>query len=255
MPVVVDALNADAVRSAVVEARPTHVIHQLTALPRTGARRPSDLIATNRLREIGTRNLLAAAAEAGGTRFICGSFAPYGAIAGVPAFHDGVEAVKSMESQVVNASERRLVDGLVLRYGIVYGAGTPLTDDLVARARKGRLLAIRGDSGRLPFIHVADAVSATVTALRHGSPGACLDIVDDRPVSFSEIAAVAARLAGRGAPRALPLWIPRLLMPYQTRFVTLRLSLSNAAARAELGWRPMYPTVEDGLSRVFLQSE
>jgi nucleoside-diphosphate-sugar epimerase len=74
-------------------------------------------------------------------------------------------------------------------------------------------------------------------------------------VSVSEIAAVAARLAGRDAPRALPPWIPRLLMPYQTRFVTLRLSLSNAAARAELGWRPMYPTVEDGLSRTFLQSD
>jgi D-arabinose 1-dehydrogenase-like Zn-dependent alcohol dehydrogenase len=44
-PVVADALN-----DVVLSARPTHVIHQLTALPRDGPRRASDLAATNRLR-------------------------------------------------------------------------------------------------------------------------------------------------------------------------------------------------------------
>src|SRR5262249_52986100 len=156
-------------------------------------------------------------------RFICGSFAPYAYVAGIPALHDGVEAVKSMEAQVVDASRRRLVDGVVLRYGIFYGAGTPLTEDLVTRARTGRLFALRDDAGRLPFIHIDDAVAATVMALDRGQPGITLDVVDDRAVSFSEMAAVVTRLAGRGVPRALPAWVPRLLMPFQARFLRLRL--------------------------------
>ena len=40
---VADALNRDSLIAAVVAARPTHVIHQLTALPKGGARRASDL--------------------------------------------------------------------------------------------------------------------------------------------------------------------------------------------------------------------
>jgi nucleoside-diphosphate-sugar epimerase len=50
-------------------------------------------------------------------------------------------------------------------------------------------------------------------------------------------------------PRAVPLWVPRLLMPYFARILSVRMPLSNAKARAELGWRPTYPTVRDGLAR------
>jgi nucleoside-diphosphate-sugar epimerase len=75
-PAVADALDRDALIAAVVSARPTHVIHQLTALPKDGTvRRPRDLEATNRLRTEGTRNLLDAAIKAGARRFIVGSFA------------------------------------------------------------------------------------------------------------------------------------------------------------------------------------
>src|SRR5919112_4599524 len=64
MPMVVDALDAGAVELAVRAAQPAHVIHQLTALPKAGPRRASELEATNRLREEGTRNLLRAALAA-----------------------------------------------------------------------------------------------------------------------------------------------------------------------------------------------
>jgi nucleoside-diphosphate-sugar epimerase len=59
------ALNRDAVIAAVRAAHPTHVIHQLTALPQSGPRRPADVEATNRLRIDGTRYLLEAAIHAG----------------------------------------------------------------------------------------------------------------------------------------------------------------------------------------------
>ena len=75
-PVVADALDCEALIAAVVAARPTHVIHQLTALPKDGTvRGPKDLEATNRLRIEGTRNLIDAAIQAGARRFLVGSFA------------------------------------------------------------------------------------------------------------------------------------------------------------------------------------
>ena len=75
-PAIVDALDADALHGAVAAAHPTHVIHQLTALPKGGPKSARDLAATNRLRIEGTRNLLAAAIAARAKRIAVGSFAP-----------------------------------------------------------------------------------------------------------------------------------------------------------------------------------
>src|SRR5437764_3722949 len=65
--VVCDALDGPALRDAVAAARPDRVIHELTDLPaRLDPRQyATQLAATNRLRRVGTRNLLAAAAGAG----------------------------------------------------------------------------------------------------------------------------------------------------------------------------------------------
>lgn len=251
-PVVVDAFDAAALGRAVVAARPSHVIHQLTALPRTGPKRIADLAATNRLRDEGTRNLIAAALAARAARFIGGSFALIGARNDrqTAGGHDAAaDAVKSMETQILDANRAGRIEGLVLRYGAFYGPGNPMTDDLLERIRSGRLFTIRNDRGLLPFIHLDDAVSATIAALDRGQPGSVYDIVDDRAMSFSEIAATAAELMGVRRPAAVPLWIPKLLMPYFASVISARVPLSNARARAELGWRPAYPTIRDGLAR------
>ena len=42
------------------------------------------------------------------------------------------------------------------------------------------------------------------------------------------------------APFKVPAWLPRLLAPYMARITSMRMPLSNAKARAELGWRPKH---------------
>ena len=67
-PITLDVLDADAVRSAVVEFRPEAIVHQATALSALGNnfRRFDKLFATtNLLRTKGTENLLAAGREVG----------------------------------------------------------------------------------------------------------------------------------------------------------------------------------------------
>lgn len=252
-PVVVDALDADALEAAVRRAAPTHVIHQLTALPRTGPRRARDLEATNRLREEGTRNLLRAGIAAKAQRLIVGSFALLGSPPDSSrpggATDAARDAVLSMESQVLDAARLGAIEGIALRYGLFYGPGAPSTDGLVQRLRRRRLPRIRDDRGRLPFIHLDDAVAATVAALDHGQSGSVYDIVDDEPVSFSEMVAEMARQVGAPPPFAVPAWFLRLAMPYVGRLFSQQVAPSNEKARRELGWAPMYRTYRDGLRR------
>ena len=251
-PVVVDALDAAALDKAVREAAPTHVVHELTALPKAGPRSAQELEPTNKLRDEGTRNLLRAAIAAGAQRIVVGSFALTGAGPQQTSNADlnrAAAAVRSMESQVLDAAHRRDIEGVVLRYGLFYGPGNPATDDLIARVRKRRVPRVRNDRGQLPYIHLDDAVAATVAALDRGTSGSVYDIVDDHPTSFSGMVTELANVTGAPPPWTVPAWLLRMAAPYVARLLTLQVRLSNARARADLGWAPMFPSYREGLRR------
>jgi 2-alkyl-3-oxoalkanoate reductase len=251
-PALADALDAAALRSVVLDARPTHVIHQLTALPKDGVRRASDLAATNQLRTDGTRNLLGAAISAGAKRFIGGSFAPMQGVSAnaPPDVQAGAAAIESMESQILEASHSGKIEGMVLRYGLFYGVENPATQKMIAFVKRRMLPVIRGDRSLLPCIHIDDAVSATVAALDHGTAGSVYDIVDDQPVSMTEIVYAIAKYAIAPPPLAVPAWMLRLLAPYLASMMAIRLPLSNEKARTELRWHPIFHTWGDGLAHM-----
>jgi nucleoside-diphosphate-sugar epimerase len=253
---VADALDRDALIAVLTAAHPTHVIHQLTALPKDAPRRARDLEATNRLRIDGTRNLLDAAIAAGARRLIVGSFAPLSPRGPAERSPEdrGAAAVRSMETQVLEASARGAVEGVVLRYGLFYGPDAPSTVAMIEMVRKRRLPVVRGDAGLLPVIHIDDAVDATVRALDAAPAGAVYEIVDDRPVSMTDIVQAIAEYTGARAPLRVPAWVPRLVAPYMARVTAVRMSLSNLRATADLGWRPRYPTMRDGLARMLRQA-
>jgi nucleoside-diphosphate-sugar epimerase len=250
-PFVADALDRGGLTAAVRDAHPTHVIHQLTALPKTGVRTARDLEATNRLRIEGTRNLIDAAVAAGARRLVIGSFAPLMAdTSAVPAgVQAAIDALRSMESQAFDAARRGAIEAVVLRYGLFYGPDNPATRHLISLARRRMLPVVRGDRSLLPFIHIDDAVSATVAALDHGASGTIYDIVDDQPASMTDIVIDLARRVGASPPIAIPAWL-KLIAPYMTRMTSMRIPLSNAEARAALGWSPKYPSYHVGLQDV-----
>jgi len=116
-PVVCDVFDAGALAQAVVAFGPELVMHQLTDLPDQAGQIPEFAARNNRIRTEGTRNLLAAAAQAGATRFLAQS------IAWTPP--SGGEAVAEHERLVLAAG------GVVIRYGIFYGPGTYSGSDRV----------------------------------------------------------------------------------------------------------------------------
>lgn len=110
-PVVVDVYDAPALARAVAAARPSVVIHQLTDLPAVydPATFPAALARNARVRDEGTRNLVAAAVAAGAARLIAQSIA-----------FSVTDALRAFERQVLEAP----LEGIVLRYGQFHGPGT-----------------------------------------------------------------------------------------------------------------------------------
>jgi NAD dependent epimerase/dehydratase family len=71
---IANILDAAALEQVLRQTAPTAVIHLLTAFPRTGPLRPSQLEATNHLRVVGTTNLVRASIAASVRRIVGESF-------------------------------------------------------------------------------------------------------------------------------------------------------------------------------------
>ena len=257
-PVVVDGLDAAAVGEAVARSEPEVVVHQMTSL--TGVlslrRFDKEFAATNRLRTDGTDHLLAAAAAAGARRFIAQSYTGWpNARAGGPvkgeddpldpappaAQRETLAAISHLERVVPSAAP---MQGIVLRYGSLYGPGA--WDAFVSLIRKRRVPIIGDGAGIWSFLHVYDAATATVAALTQGEPG-LYNVVDDEPASVAEWLPFLAQAVGAKAPRRLPAWLGRLAAgEVAVSMMTQIRGSSNAKAKRELGWRPAWPSWRQG---------
>jgi len=262
---IADALDAARLANAVAEAAPSHVVHLLTALPAAGPMRARDLRATNALRVHGTANLLRAALDARVSRVVAESFIgvygrvyfdrPHGEedepLTPPPdgGFHDAVLALRSLEDQLARARASKEIETVALRYGAVYGPQVPSLQALVHLLRARRVFLPR-TNGVTSFVHVDDAAEATIAALEHPSPSAVYNIVDDQPMPFARFVELLASVVGAPPPRTAPLWLVRLVAPLMADALAVRMPLSNARAKRELGWRLTHPTVSDGLRSV-----
>jgi nucleoside-diphosphate-sugar epimerase len=258
-PALTDAFDDEAVREAVVSARPEVVIHQLTALPRELNMRKyfEQLEPTNRLRAQTTPYFLAAAREAGARRVIFQSVSFITAPEGPPVVDESAplidgppaEGVRTMERLVLGAEA---LEGIVLRYGFFYGPGTHYAPDghMVGLARKRQLPIVGSGEGRSSFVALDDAVAATVLALDHGAPGV-YNVTDDEPAPASEWIPELARLVRAKPPRRLPAWLVRLLAGEATVLLATQLrGNSNAKAKAQLGFAPRWPRWREGFAAV-----
>ncbi|MCP9488034.1 MAG: NAD(P)-dependent oxidoreductase [Gaiellaceae bacterium MAG52_C11] len=176
--VVLDALDARAVREALAAAQPDAVVHQATALTGISDLKHFDrtFAQTNRLRTEGTDNLLAAAREAGVGKFVAQSNANHRyAREGGPVKSEGdpldPRPVAAMRASVaaMNYVDEAVpgAGGIALRYGIFYGD----PDDGLVQAVRARKFPVVGDgAGVWSFIHLDDAAAATVLAARARRP-------------------------------------------------------------------------------------
>ena len=245
-------LDAGAVRALVAAARPEAIIYQATALSGVSFGRNMDkaFAPTNQLRTTGTDNLLAAAREAGGPKFIAQSFAPfrYAHVGGPvkdeddPVMTDPPASARLMFAAMAHVDEAvTAAGGIALRYGGFYGE-----EDSMVRAVRKRQFPLIGDGGGvMSFIHVDDAAAATVRALDAAGP-AIYNITDDEPAPMREWLPALAATLGAKPPFRVPAWVGRLAMGKTLTMMTEARGASNAKAKKELDWTLRYPTWREG---------
>lgn len=260
-PVVLDLLNRSATVAAIVTAKPDLVIHQATALSGTFDVKNADrfFTRTNRLRTIGTDNLLAAAREAEVRRAIVQSYTgwPNTRGHGLASEDDPLEprppskaretiaAIGHVES-VVPAMDS--LEGVVLRYGSFYGPGTSMGPDgeITERVRKRQFPIVGGGEGVWSFLHIDDAAAATVAAIDRARPG-LYNICDDEPAPVHEWLPAFAEAVGAKPPMRVPAWLGRLAIGENgVRMMTAIRGSSNAKAKRELDWTPGHRTWREG---------
>jgi 2-alkyl-3-oxoalkanoate reductase len=258
-PVMLDLLDAGAVRKAVRESQPEAIVHQATALAHAKWGRNFDKVfaTTNRLRTEGTDALLAAAREVGVRRFVAQSYASYRYVregGPIKTEEDPLHATAPRNAEQSWAAmaylDRAVSDfgGIVLRYGGFYGAAN---DGLIEPVRK-RQYPIIGDGGGIAsWIHLDDAAAATVLALEHDGP-AIYNIVDDEPAPVHEWLPVLAEALGAEPPRRFPVWLARLVAGEAAVVMGTEVrGASNAKAKRELGWTLHYPSWRTGFRGVY----
>jgi 2-alkyl-3-oxoalkanoate reductase len=258
-PVALDLLDAGAVHKAVREAEPDGIIHEATALAdaRFGRNFDRTFAQTNRLRSEGTDSLLAAAREAGVSKFVAQSFASMrNAREGgmVKSEDDPLDPDPPAKMREASAAMRHLdqavtdAGGIALRYGGFYGAAN---DGLIEPVRKRQFPIVGDGGGFFSFIHLDDAAAATVLALDHDGP-AIYNIVDDEPAPIREWLPVMAEALGAKPPRHIPVWLARLIAgEFAVMIGTEARGASNAKAKRELGWTLRYPSWRQGFAEVY----
>lgn len=261
VPVVADALDPGQVADAVARAEPEVIIHELTAIPAALDTRhfDRDFAQTNRLRTLGTDNLLAAGQAVGVRRFIAQSFFTAYARTGGPVKTEEdpldpapprkmravVEAIRHVEQAVLGAS---WTEGIVLRYGGFYGPGTSIAPgaEQVEMVRKGKFPVVGDGGGVWSFLHIADAAEATLAAVDRGGRG-IYNVADDEPARVAEWLPALAEEIGAKKPRRVPRFVGRLFAgELGVVMMTELRGASNAKAKRELGWQPAHPTWRQG---------
>ena len=258
-PAVADGLDRGAILEAVARARPDVIIHQMTGLAGAADLRHFDrtFAVTNALRTAGTDYLLEAARATGTRRFIAQSFTGWpNARTGGPVkteddpldpappahMRESMRAIRHLEAAVPSG----VPEGIVLRYGILYGPGA--SDDIVAPVRKGRLPVIGDGAGVWSFTHVTDAAAAAALATERAGPGV-YNIVDDDPAPVAEWLPYLAGTVGARRPWRVPAWAGRLLAGDSVLSLMTQIrGSSNAKGRREFGWTPRYASWRSGFA-------
>ena len=133
----------------------------------------------------------------------------------------------------------------ILRLPGIYGPGRSPLD----RVRAGEARRWVKPGQVFSRIHVDDLADALARSLACPERAGVYNICDDEPAAASDVTAYAARLLGVTPPPEEPL-DPAALSPMGRRFWAESKRVSNARAKAALGWRPFYPTYREGLSAV-----
>jgi nucleoside-diphosphate-sugar epimerase len=219
----------------------------------------------------GTRNALAACADAGVGRFVhCGTEAAL--MAGEPLVHVDetaplrpdspapYPATKAGAELAVREANRDGFETVVVRPRFVWGRGdTTLLPGMLETVEAGKWAWIGGGLNVTDTAHVDNVVEGLVLGAEKGRPGEAYFITDGKPVVFRDFVTALLETQGVEPPdRSLPAWVaapmariceaawkvlPLSGEPPMTRFrswiLTQECTIEIGKAREQLGYAPL----------------
>jgi 2-alkyl-3-oxoalkanoate reductase len=223
----------------------THIPRSLPAMLLPWAWREND-----RLRRDGAAALVAAALEAGVTRFVQESFAPVYADGGDRWIDEAWPQRPAPNNRTVLDAEaaagrftRAGGTGVVLRFAGFYGPDAFLRA-LLGMVRRG-WSPLPGPPGAYwSSISQRDAAAAVVAAL--AVPEGTYNVSDEAPLTRREWGEALAAAAGLPPPRPAPAWLARL-GGRRVEVLSRSQRISSARLRAASGWAPQDPSAREGL--------
>ncbi len=134
-------------------------------------------------------------------------------------------------------------EATVLRFGLFYGPGAAHSEQIMRLARRHIAFEAGRPGAYASSIHLEDAASAVVAALRCGT--GIYNVVDDQPVTKTQDRRA---MAAAVDTRAWVVGPGRLARVFGDRSTSLTRSLrvSNRRLRAAADWAPRYPSVREG---------
>lgn len=129
----------------------------------------------------------------------------------------------------------------IFRLPGLYGPGR----NVIERLRDGTARNIVKPGHVFSRLRHDDCASALLAAFESRAEG-IFNLCDDMPASAAEVLVYAAQLTGLALPEPIA-WDDPSLSPGVRRFYQDNKRVSNARAKAVLGWQPQYPTYHEGL--------
>lgn len=174
----------------------------------------------------------------------------YGDRAGGWVFDSGPLNAANLEGARRVRAEQDWLDGArgmgltvqLFRLPGFYGPGR----SVVERLRAGTAKLVRKPGQIFNRIHIDDIVSALFASMDRPRPGAVYNLTDDEPSPADVVVEWAAQRMGLPRPPEVD-WTDDSVSEGMRRFYLDSKRVSNARTKAELGWRPKYPTYREGL--------
>jgi nucleoside-diphosphate-sugar epimerase len=138
----------------------------------------------------------------------------------------------------------------IFRLAGIYGPGR----GPFAKVRAGTARRIIKKGQVFSRIHVEDIATALELSIKAPDPGAIYNLCDDDPAPPQDVIGHAAELLGLPMPPTLDFETAEMT-PMARSFYAESKKVSNARAKTDLGWTPMYPTYRVGLADLLARAD
>jgi nucleoside-diphosphate-sugar epimerase len=260
LPVYADPTRAGELRSMMKMSKPSVVINLLPQVPNTLLHDGNDWKGFDTVLRASTDALLEASQASGVAFLVHTSYtllygethapADENTARTAPGDHPAFSAAIEAEGKV----QRSAVPSCILRAGYLYG-GADHNLSLYAGTFRRNQPFYAGGGHKTAWVHHEDMARACVLAAEQQPKGEVFNIADDKPVSLGDFIETYATMIGAAKTPRLPLLAGRLLPHIADEQITLLefgTEVSTSKAQSKLGWKPQYPSYQQGLEQALL---